>query len=334
MEEMLAVTPGRSVYPLLRFIVISTLAVEAVGAAILTWVHASHGHGFALALWNGVFHAVSGFCNAGFALQSDSLVGFRGDPVYLVTMIALITLGGLGFAVLAAGWSRIRVERVTHVATQVKIVLVASGILLVLGWLWYSVAEWDRSLGGLTPGSKVLNALFQSVTLRTAGFNSVDLAPLGASTLLMMMAFMWIGASPGGTGGGIKTTTAAVLVSALPGLARGGGRVTLFGRRITLDTVYRSAAIAVTSCLVAFGALAALLATQTMEFKVALFEVMSALGTVGLSIGGTLSLDAVGKVVIVVTMLLGRTGPLTLALLLIRDGSSRVLHPEARIMVG
>jgi trk system potassium uptake protein TrkH len=334
MEEMLSVSPGRSAYPLIRFIVISTFALEAAGAMILTAVHSSHGSNLATSVWNGVFHSVSAFCNAGFALQSDSLIRFHGDPVYLLTIILLITLGGLGFAVLAAGWNRLRGGRTAHVATQVKIVLVVSAVLVLTGGLWYALAEWNRTLATLPPALKVLNALFQSVTLRTAGFNSVDLAPLGASTMLMLMLFMWIGASPGGTGGGIKTTTAAVLVSAIPGLARGGGRVTLFGRRITLDTIYRSAAIAVTSTLIAFGALTVLLATQRMSFEVALFEVISALGTVGLSIGGTVALDTVGKLVIAVTMLLGRTGPLTLALLLGRDGPAKVLRPEARIMVG
>jgi trk system potassium uptake protein TrkH len=176
----------------------------------------------------------------------------------------------------------------------------------------------------------------QSVTTRTAGFNSVEMRLLQLATVLVMIIWMFIGASPGGTGGGIKTTTATVLLSILPAIARGRQHVVMFGRSLPLEIVYRSAAITVVSCSTVFIATTILLVTQAddLRFDQLLFEVVSALGTVGLSLDATPRLDTFGKAVIAVVMFLGRIGPLTLALLLARQETSRVAYPEARVMVG
>jgi trk system potassium uptake protein TrkH len=332
--EVLDLQPERSAFPLIRFIVVATLATEGVGAGCLAVAYHRLGEALPQALWKGTFHAVSAFCNAGFALHSDSLVGFRENPLVLGTVAALITAGGLGFAVLAAGWQKLHSARRSPLATQVQLVLVTSATLVVAGTAWYAAAEWHRSLAGLGTFDKLTNALFQSVTLRTAGFNSVDFAPLQPSTILLMLAFMFIGASPGSTGGGIKTTTAAVLLSAIPALARGRRRVVLFGRALPLETVYRAAAIAVISATLVFLATGLLLATQPLAFDRALFEVVSAVATVGLSLGATAEVDTLGKIVLIVAMFLGRIGPLTLAFLLGRQGQNRLRYPEARVMVG
>ena len=332
--EMLDLQPERSVYPLVRFIVAATLAIEGIGAMLITISYLNHGEKLGAAIWKGVFHSISAFCNAGFALHSTNLVPFKEDPLYLLTISGLITAGGIGFAVLAAVWTRMVHRRKNTFATQVQLVLWASTILVVLGTVLIAAIEWDASLAGLSVFDKWVNALLQSVTTRTAGFNSVEMAALKPATVLIMLLWMFIGASPGGTGGGIKTTTATVLLSILPAIARGRQNVVVFGRALPLEIVYRSAAITAVSAGTVFIATGILLVTQQMPLDKILFEVVSALGTVGLSLGVTPLLDTFGKALISIVMFLGRIGPLTLALLLARQEASRVAYPEARVMVG
>lgn len=332
--EMLDLQPDRSVYPLVRLIVGTTLLLEGIGAAIMTGVYLSYGESFGSALWKATFLAVSAFCNCGFALHSTNLIPFQSNPLMLITISMLVTCGGLGFAVLGAVWTRLMHRRKNAFATQVRLVLWASAILTFGGTLMIGLIEWNASLGGLSVADKWTNALLQSVTARSAGFNSVDLALLQPATVLLMMLWMFIGASPGGTGGGIKTTTITVLLSILPAIARGRQHVVIFGRSLPLEIVYRSAAITVVSASVIFVATGILLVTQPLPLDKILFEVVSALGTVGLNLGVTPQLDTFGKSLIGVVMFLGRIGPLTLALLLARQEASRVAYPEARVMVG
>jgi len=332
--EVLDLQTGGSPTRLIRFIVVTTLSVEAVGAVAITLVYLRHGHGTVDAVWKGIFHSVSAFCNAGFALQSDSLLGFQRDPLMLLVVATLIVLGGLGFAVLALPWLRSRGGRRVGLASQARLVLGATAVLVAGGAVLLLLTEWDRSLDGLPFHDRVVNALFQSVTTRTAGFNSVDLAALQPASVLLMMVLMFVGASPGGTGGGIKTTTAVVLLSSILAIARGRQTVVLLGRRVPLETMYRSAAIATVAALVVVVGTGLLLATQEGRFEVLLFEAVSAFGTVGLSLGATTHLDTFGKLVVAALMLAGRVGPLSLALLLGHQRPSRVEYPEARIMVG
>ena len=332
--ELLELHAVRSAYRLIVFIVITTLAVESAGAIVIGSALLRHGHGVGEAVWGGLFHSVSAFCNAGFALQSDSLVRYQDDPVVLLTIAALITLGGLGFAVLAFVWLRLTGQRRVGLAVQVKVVLVSSLCLVVLGWMVFAALEWGGVLSGVEGGDRLVNALFQSVTCRTAGFNSVPLDGLRPATTLLLMTLMFIGASPGGTGGGIKTTTVVVLLSVIPAVARRWPQVVLFGRRLSLDTIYRSAVIAVVGALVVVGAAWLLLASQAAGSEALVFEAVSAFGTVGLSLGATSSLDAFGKVVVIGVMLAGRIGPLSLALLLGRTVGTRLGYPEASLMVG
>lgn len=343
LTEMLDQNAASTAYRLTRFIVLSTLAVEAVGALTLAGFFAARGNPVGEALWRGVFHAVSAFCNAGFALQSDSLVSLADMPGAVLVFAVLIVLGGLGFAVLAALWNRAarRFRRGDESETrptsvQVKVVLAASAVLLAAGTVLYAGLEWQRTLGGLPVAERLLHAFFQSVTLRTAGFNSVDLSLLAPATVVFMIVFMFIGASPGSTGGGIKTTTLVVLLATLRPSSGHGGPTRLFDREIPHDVVLRSLAILLLSgALVAVGLFALLLA-ESHEFLPLLFEVTSAFGTVGLSLGTTAALGPVGKLLIVALMFVGRIGPLTLALLL-GTGSRRqavLRYPESRLMVG
>jgi trk system potassium uptake protein TrkH len=262
------------------------------------------------------------------------MVGFQERPLVLLVMAALITLGGLGFAVLAFAWLWFRRSAHVGLATQVRIVLLASAGLTVAGFTAVALTEWHRSLAGLGTADKLVNALFQSVTCRTAGFNSLALEGLHPLTWLLFMALMFIGASPGGTGGGIKTTTLVVLLSAIPAIASGRHKVVLLKRSISLDAVYRSTVIAVVAMLVILFGSAALLVLQDQPFASLVFETVSAFGTVGLSLGATSALESPGKLVVIVVMLIGRIGPLSLALLLGRNKQSTVGYPEARIMVG
>ncbi|MCW8141115.1 MAG: hypothetical protein KIT58_19615, partial [Planctomycetota bacterium] len=331
--QVLDLPVHRTATQLAVFIVVSTLAIEAVGAVLLGLWFAADGAPGLEAAWLGLFHAVSAFCNAGFALRSDSLVGLQRDPFALGVVGALVVLGGLGFSVMATAWLRLRGERVPP-SLQVRLVLAVSTGLLALGAGAFALLEWDASLAGLGPLDKLTNALFQSAVARTAGFNSVDLGALERSTLLVVCALMLIGASPGSTGGGIKTTTFAVLVGTVLSAVRGGAPIVLFGRTIPVALAYRSAAVFLATAAVGFAGLLALLVTQPLPFEQLLFEVCSALGTVGLSVGATGALDAPGKLVVIALMFAGRVGPLTLVLLLGRPAQARVGYPDARLMIG
>ena len=335
LEEVLDLASPGSAYELTRFIVISTLLIEAAGAGLLAIAFRYH-YGYAPldALWRGVFHAVSAFCNAGFSLWTDSLILFQRDAFVQGVHMALIVLGGLGFTVLAALWLHARgVER--RQSLQTRIVLWMSFGLIVGGTALYAMTEWESSLRSLpSAGEKLLNALFQSVSLRTAGFQTVDYGGLERSTILMMIVWMFIGASPGSTGGGIKTTTLAVMLAAIPALIRDQTRALLLRRTIPHDIVYRAATIMTVATMVAVLVIFLLLATHDLPFEKVAFEAVSALATVGLSIGATGELNATGKWVIIMTMFIGRVGPISLALALGSPRQSQISFPEAKIMVG
>jgi trk/ktr system potassium uptake protein len=313
-------------------LLLMTLAIEAVGAGLLSIAFAAGGEAWAPALWRGLFTAVSAFCNAGFALQSDSLVAYQRDPLVLHVVALLVIAGSLSPAVIA---DLPRILRRRPVRAQTKIVLFMTAALLALGMAIVGGLEWTRAFGHLDTADRIHAAWFQSVTLRTAGFNSVDYAMLGPATVWIMTAFMLIGGSPGGTAGGIKTTTAFVLLVAVVGAIRGRWEAVAFGRRISHRTVYKAAAIVtIALAFVVFGVVA-IVVTQSVALGPAIFEVVSALGTVGLSVGATAALDDVGKVMVMLFMFVGRIGPLTLFLFL-RDRHSETPWelPEEAVDVG
>jgi trk system potassium uptake protein TrkH len=282
------------------------------------------------ALWRGLFTAISAFCNAGFALQGDNLVPYQGHPGVLHVVGLLIILGGLSPPVISAvpTWLRRR-----HVGLHTKLALTTTAGLLAAGFVAIAAVEWDNTLSGLSLADKLHNAWFQSVTTRTAGFNSVDIGAILPPTAWIIILLMFIGGSPGGTAGGIKTTTIAVLVLTLSGVLRGRGDA--FGRRVPARAVLDAVAITIAALSVALGALIVLLLTQPLTSERALFEVISALGTVGLSMNVTPTLDAIGKVVIMVCMFAGRVGPLTLLLVLVgRRADTSWQLPEDDVKVG
>lgn len=305
------------------------LGIEFVGTLVLS-VQFIPLYGLRRGLWFAAFHAVSAFCNAGFDLfgRFQSLTAFSGDPLVLLTVAGLIVLGGLGFTVILEvlrnreGWKGL--------SLHTRIVLAATASLLVFGTLYFLLAEWHMD---------ALNAFFQSVTLRTAGFNSVDLAGIKDGSKLFGSLLMMVGASPASTGGGMKTTTVAVLVLLLTSVVKGDGEVNFSRRRLSGDTVRRALAVAAlfTSVLALDTLAISLIEDGRFPLADVLFECASAMGTVGVSSIGTPNLTVASRALLMPMMFLGRVGPLTLAVAVARrQGKTRSLskYPEEKIMIG
>lgn len=324
-----------------------TLFLELGAALILTaWWTPRFGLGDSA--YYGLFHAVSAFNNAGFSLFSDNLLGFRGDVVVNVVITTLIILGGLGFLVLSELTEWIRGGRkfrsFARISTHARLVLGVSGILVVLGTLAIFFLERanPRTLGSLGTFDGLMAAYFQSVSARTAGFNTLDLGAMLPVSLFVMMVLMFIGASPGGTGGGVKTTTFGVTVAALWATVRGHREPVLLKRRLAAEVIARAFFISLIAFLALNGIAALLLVSEGRDLLPTLFETTSAFGTVGLSTGqagSVLSLTGhftdTGKLLVALMMFMGRVGPLTLAIAVVgRAHLPRVRYPEARVMIG
>ena len=332
-EESLGLSGAESTYKLAKFIVGSTLLIEAVGAVFLTFAFLRLDYALGSAIWHGVFHAVSAFCHAGFALHSESMVIFQDDPLALTVITTLIVLGSVGFLALAVAWQWMQGER-KRINIQVRIIVVATGILLALGVILFTITEWNASMAGMSLTERFFNALFQSATLRSAGFNSVDTSLFTNATIWFSICFMIVGGAPGSTAGGIKITTLVILLLAVRGIAGGRPRAVVFQREIPQEVVYRSAGIVILYLLLIFLLLFLLLLTQPLPFEMLAFEAASALGTVGISVGATPDLNAIGKSLVIAVIFIGRVGPLALALVLGRGRPSRLRYPEEQIMVG
>jgi trk system potassium uptake protein TrkH len=289
------------------------------------------------ALYFSLFHAISAFCNAGFSLFSDSFVGFQNNVLVNLSITSLIILGGMGFIVLKEIFD-IGLRRTTtlRISLHSKVVLTTTAALLVLGTLLIFFIERNGSLLNFPLGEKILISYFQSVTSRTAGFNTIPMIGLSNATCFMLIILMFIGASPGSCGGGIKTTNLATLVSLAVNRYKGRERANLFRRTIPHETVARSISIILASILAITVIAILLLVTQLGDLSHAesrglfleyLFETVSAFGTVGL--------DSAGKLIIIAMMLLGRLGPLTMAFAMarrVREGEVR--YAEENIIVG
>lgn len=317
-----------------------TLVLELGGAAILTARWAPE-LGLGRASYAGLFHAVSAFNNAGFALFSDNLMSFRGDLTVNLVVTTLIICGGLGFLVLS---ELARLRRRAALSVHTKFVLTMSAILIAAGTLAIFALERQnpQSLGPLGTGEALLASYFQSVTPRTAGYNTLDIGALTAPTLFLIILLMFIGASPGGTGGGIKTTTFGITMAALWSTVRGRNEPVVFRRRLAPDLVAKAFFISLIAFLAVNLISWLVLFAERKDFLSTVFETMSAFGTVGLSMApaGTSvsfsgSFTAAGKLLEVGMMYLGRVGPLTLAVAL-AGGAARVRlrYPEAKVLIG
>jgi trk system potassium uptake protein TrkH len=322
---------------LVRRIVVVVLGVELAGALLL-YPRMAAADGWGRGAWQAVFHSVSAFNNAGFSLYADSLTRYVGDPLVNVVILALIALGGLGFVVvvnlIARHWQAQRAPLSLHT----KIALSATALLIGVATVLLLALEWTnpRTLGGLPGPVRVMATLFQAITPRTAGFNTVDYAEMQQATLLVTILLMFIGGNPGSTAGGIKTVTFFVLVGSAWSLSRGRGELQLFNRRVPVQTAVRAGVITLSSFMVVSAGLIVLSLTDGELGLLRLaFETFSAFGTVGLSMGITADLSPAGKLVIVVLMFIGRLGPLTLGLALVEAPPERRLeYPAEDVVVG
>lgn len=315
-----------------------TFIIETWGGILLTIGFSMEGFEFGQALYFGFFHSVSAFCNAGLALFDNNLESFANKPLIHGTIAALIVLGGLGFVVLKEMKQVInRKKNIKMLSLHSKTVLLVSAMLIVSGAVIIFFSDFTNALDSYNLFEKTQVALFQSITTRTAGFNTIPLGQLNSYTIYVMIIYMFIGASPGSTGGGLKTTTVAILFQSVKATLKGRSQVNLLGWRVPDILVVRSTALALISIiLVAIFIFAMLYFEPTQGFLPLCFEVVSAFGTVGLSLGLTPQLTVAGKLVISLLMYIGRVGPLTLVLALGEDSQSsgKVLYPEGRIMIG
>jgi len=326
----------------LRFIVAFTVTAELAGAALLYLGFAEAVPDRGARAFAALFHAVSAFCNAGFGTWSDSLCGFADRPLVHLTVAGLLVTGGLGFSVVGNLVfflrGRLAGRRAAHdrrLTVQTRSVLRSTLILLAGATLLIALLEWDGAFAGRPLGERLGLAFFQAATPRTAGFNTVDLRSLSEATLVLHILLMFIGASSGSTGGGIKVTTMAVLWAYLRAIAAGLPQVRLHDREVAPQTVRQATFVLVANLLVAAAAVFALLLTEGRPAVATAYEVFSALGTVGLSLGMTPQLSASGKLLIVLVMFYGRVGPLAVAYGLVRPTREHgVRLPASRMMVG
>jgi trk system potassium uptake protein TrkH len=325
----------RNLFSVIRAIVLITFAFEAVGAVLfLPYFLKEFDSGGVAALFS-IFHAISAFCNAGFSLYAESFTHAHSTLWANAVLIWLIVSGGLGFTVLRNLIRKTVYGRQVRMTVQTRIVLITTLFFIVYGALNFFFLERNDILRNMEPRGQLLASVFQSVTTRTAGFNTVDTAALRPITLFMMSILMFIGASPGSTGGGIKTTTFFILVLSIITILRDQRFNTIFKRRIPFMVVNRAFAILVAG--ISFIIICTLLLgySQNFTFMQIYFETVSAFGTVGLSTGITPTLSDFGKIVIMVCMFVGRIGPLTMVLAIRNlQGTKLVTYPEERIMVG
>ncbi|TSA87120.1 potassium transporter KtrB [Deinococcus detaillensis] len=318
------------VLPLIRAIFTYTLVAELIGTLLL-WTRFGPEQGTWPGLYSAFFHAVSAYNSAGFVLGDFSR--YVADPLISLTVTALIVLGGLGFLVQLNVLSNIHRPRQNRLLTYTKLTLTITGLLLVLGTLLIALTEWHnpKTLGPLPLSGKLLASLFQSATPRSAGFSTLHIASMQPASILVVMILMLIGASPGSTGGGIKTTTLAVLVGSAWNMVRGRGELVVFGRRIEPDIVVRAGTVTTLYAGLLLSALFVLMATNGhLSFELLLFEAISAAATVGLSLDVTHQINTAGLLLLTALMYLGRIGPLTFAVAFNLRGNTAIKYPAER----
>jgi trk/ktr system potassium uptake protein len=319
----------------IRAILFVTGIVEATVATILTmrfWF--TYDQGLFEGLWNGIFHAVSAFNNAGFSTYSNSLEDYVSDPIINFTVMTAVVLGGLGFPVIAVLWGSWRPRRT--IGLHAKIVLAATAVFLAMGWLGFTILEWNASMGDLAIWEKFQAGLFQSVTVRTAGFNTVDVGAMKQITWFFAGMLMFVGAGSASTAGGVKVTTMSVVFATVWSEIRGDNEVNMFKRHIPRESQRQALVICALGLTgVVFGTLGLMAISSELGLSALLFESISAFGTVGLTSGATAAMGRLGHLLLIVLMLVGRLGPLTVGAALVLRGKERSFHyPEERPIIG
>lgn len=327
---------------LIKMIFIITFIFEFIGALVLSTVFVPK-YGPA-GMFISIFLAVSSYCNAGFDIlgfegQFSSLTSLQDNPVVLITIMALIICGGLGFIVWQDLYGAIKTRKLM---LHTKIVLIVSGSLILIGTLLFAVFEWNnaKTIGGMSDSNKILNSMFMSVTTRTAGYNTFDLNEMYGISKLFSIILMFIGAAPGSTGGGIKVTTFLVIIMTVICVIRGKDETIINHRKVDKSVVYKALAVVSTALLAVIASTATIFFTSHsggVSFREidSLFESVSAFGTVGLSSGVTALANQASRMVLVLTMFIGRVGPVSMALsLALANEDKSTVMPEAKIMVG
>ena len=310
MQEAIAAPQVGGIVKLTKFIVLTTFVIEGIGMLLLLpsfWIE----YGFPRALWYALFHSISAFCNAGFDLmgfqaQFSSFTMYSQHAGINLTLILLITVGGIGFLV----WNDVKEHRFhfRQYRLQSKIVLITSSVMVLIPFLWMMFVEMKQ----MTPSQRILPSLFQSVTLRTAGFNTLDLTQISGGGQAIMIFWMLVGGSPGSTAGGMKTTTVAVLLLTARAVFRRKEQVECLGRRIGDDAVRQAVAIIVMYFGLFFTSGVIICGVEGIPLLTCLFETASAIGTVGITLGITSNLGLVSRTILIALMFLGRVGGLTL----------------------
>ena len=339
MAQALSLNDMEGVVRLQRTVIFGSLSVEALGAAILA-AYFTPRFGFGKALWLGVFHSVSAFCNAGFDVfgflePGASLMTFQDDPLVLLTLGALVVIGGLGFLV----WEELAERKpFGRMSVYTRLVLSTTGALLLAGWVLTCLLEWNNpdTLGNMPVWEKLLNGFFQSVTLRTAGFAAVDQGKLTEGGKAVSMVIMLIGGSSGSTAGGLKTVTFVVLVLFIWARLRGRSTVCAFRRTIPASQVLDAMTIAMAMLILAMFGAVFICATSPVGFTNALYEAISALATVGLTADTTLRLSVPAQWLIILYMYFGRVGILTISLgFLTGDrAAERFRYAQTSLLIG
>lgn len=333
-KEQLNTQSIQGIVKLTKKVILYTFYLEMIGALLLSLRFVPI-FGLSKGLAYSIFHSISAYCNAGFDILGDSLVNFQNDYYVLLILSLLVILGGLGFTVYADLMAKDKLRKLT---LHSKVVLIMTASLLLIGTLSFLLFESTNpeTLQRMNFPAKLANSFFQSASPRTAGFYSIDMSKIRESTIFSMIIFMFIGGSPGSTAGGVKTTTFACLVLTTISVIKGEEDVNCLKRRLPFETIKRAVAIFLIGLAIVFStAIILTLTDSSISFINLLFESTSAFGTVGLSTGITTKLSTLGRLVIILTMYVGRVGPLTMAYAFARKNSKRDFrNAPGNLMVG
>ncbi|HUX19978.1 MAG TPA: TrkH family potassium uptake protein [Spirochaetia bacterium] len=322
---------------IVRNIVVATLSIELAGAIMLYFGFRTTVH-HAL-IFTALFHSVSAFCNAGFSTFSNGLGGYTSNPGVSLIVVLLIVLGGIGFVVIQDLWRRASGSQ-KRLLLHTRVVLISTAVLIMVGLGMYLLLEWNNQFRRLGTGDRIVAALFQSVTTRTAGFNTINEAGMTATSKLFTLILMFIGGASGSTAGGIKVTTTAIIVLAAIRGVRREGEMEMGNRKIGASTIARAHIFAIKALAVLFVCIFLLTLTELhgrqtdVSFLQIVFESFSAFGTVGLSLDTTPHLTELGKIVIIFTMFAGRVGLISFALPGVRKQQSNIHFPEGEVLIG
>lgn len=337
MQESVNALEIGGIVRLFSVIIRGTFLIEGIGAVLLA-IRFIPDFGILRGIYFSVFHSISAFCNAGFDLMGineeySSFTKYVADPLVNITIMLLIIIGGIGFTI----WNEVRIKKLkfSRYSLHAKIVISTTLILVFGGGLFMYIFEKNNTIAGMdTPGA-IFASLFGSVTARTAGFNTVDTAALTPESKLLTIVLMFIGGSPGSTAGGIKTTTMAVMIIYIVSYLRGCNGCNVFGRKISSEVIKKAGMVLIINLVLGLTAVIAILATSNMKMDDVLFEVYSAISTVGMTTGITRDLNTVGRIIIIIMMYCGRIGSMTFVLSFVhRPDKANIELPEEKVIIG